>query len=501
MDKMEPPLALGSLNLKPPLFGIQLMQGWRPFGVLLLLIFGLIGFAGASGIAIASEEAERPNVVFLYTDDQAHWALGAYGNREIQTPNLDRLASEGALFRNAFTTTPVCSPSRASMFASRYSSELGIGDWINPRTEPDLGLAPEVIGWPELLQGNGYKTGLFGKWHLGTLDRFHPTRQGLEHFFGFRGGGNRPMDPELEFEGEVRHWKGSLPDLLVEHGLAFLEAHHDQPFLLAIHFRAPHTPYAPVPEEDSALYRDLDPTIPDVPGLPVERVKKLTREYYASISSVDRNVGRLLDRLDTLGLTDKTIVIFTSDHGYMIGHHGLWHKGNASWLLPGHQGHRPNMFEESIRVPLIIRWPGQIAPGQEPERLASNIDLFPTILDLVGLGVPENLSIAGQSLADLLLGQEADAPMSEDVAFFGQYDMHHYQEARMRMIRTSDWKLIRHFEPDGVDELYDLAKDPGETRNLAASEEHRDRFESLNERLRAWMVSINDPLIASDSEK
>lgn len=471
------------------------MSDWRCIGLLATLVLGLIGPAASDA---ATPDRSRPNVVFLYTDDQARWGLGAYGNAEIQTPNLDRLAQQGALFRNAFTTTPVCSPSRAAQFASRYPSQLGIGDWINPTTEPDLGLAPDAIGWPELLRANGYATGLFGKWHLGTLDKFHPTRQGFDRFFGFRGGGNRPMNPRLEVMGTVRQLEGSLPDRLVDQGLMFLDANRDRPFLLAVHFRAPHAPYAPVPEMDSAIYRDLDPTIPDVPGLPRDRVKKLTREYYASISSVDRNVGRLLDRLESLGLSENTIVIFTSDHGYMIGHHGLWHKGNAAWLVEGKTGRRPNMFEESIRVPLIVRWPGVIEPGRRLERLVANIDLFPTILDLVGLGVPENLTIAGRSFAPLLRGQEADAPPEPDSAFFGQYDMHHGQVARMRMIRTPEWKLVRHFEPDGVDELYHLADDPGETRNLAASEEHRARFEMLDQRLLEWMASINDPLAKSE---
>ena len=272
----------------------------------------------------------RPNIVFLYTDDQAQWAVGAYGNREIKTPHLDRLARRGAIFRNAFTVTPVCSPSRAALMTSRYPSELGIADWIDPRKEPDIGLAPAAVTWPELLKGFGYATMLAGKWHLGTRDEFHPTRQGFDRFFGFRDGSNQPIDPRLEVDGRVRQLKGSLPDLLVDEALNFIEHNRQRPFLLSIHFRAPHTPYGPVPEEDSALYRTLDPTIPDVPGLPRERVKQLYREYYASVSSVDRNVGRLLVKLDEWRLTQRTVVIFTSDHGYMIGQHGLWHKGNAA---------------------------------------------------------------------------------------------------------------------------------------------------------------------------
>jgi uncharacterized sulfatase len=433
----------------------------------------------------------RPNIVFLYTDDQAQWALGAYGNRDIRTPNLDRLARRGAIFRKAFTVTPVCSPSRAALLTSRYGSELGIADWINPRLEPDLGLAPSAITWPELLKGFGYATMLAGKWHLGTRDEFHPSRQGFDVFYGFRDGGNQPIDPTLEVDGQLRQLQGSLPDLLVDAGLRFVEASRTRPFLLSIHFRAPHTPYGPVPEQDSAPYRRLDPAIPDYPGLPRDRVKQLRRAYYASVSSVDRNIGRLLDRLEALEMAQQTVVIFTSDHGYMIGEHGLWHKGNAAWLVEGKQGIRANMYDEAIRVPLLVCWPGVVAPGTAIDRVVSNVDLFPTILEMAGLGMPENLAIRGRSLVPLLRGQ---SPPWDDT-LFGQYDMHHSSVASMRMIRTPEWKLIRHFESGGEDELYHLAVDPGELHNLAdsAEPEHRRAREALARQIDECMGRIGDP--------
>jgi uncharacterized sulfatase len=432
----------------------------------------------------------RPNIVFLYTDDQAQWALGAYGNADIKTPNLDGLARRGALFQNAFTITPVCSPSRAALMTGRYPCELGIADWIDSRREPDLGLAPAAITWPELLKGFGYATMLAGKWHLGTRDEFHPTRQGFDTFFGFRDGSNRPIDPRLEVDGRVQELRGSLPDLLADAGMHFIEANRRQPFLLSIHFRAPHAPYAPVPEQDFAPFRNLDPAIPDVPGLPRERVKQLRREYYASISSVDRNVGRLLAKFDELNLTSKTVVVFTSDHGYMIGQHGLWHKGNAVWLMEGKTGVRPNMFDDAVRVPLLICWPGVIAPASKITRVVSNLDLFPTIMDLAGLGLPQNLVIRGRSLVPLLRGE---TPTWDDT-LYGMYDMHHSAVARMRMIRTPRWKLIRHFEPGGQDELYHLADDPDEAHNLADSTqpEHRTQREALSRRLDQWMSAVGD---------
>jgi uncharacterized sulfatase len=463
------------------------------------LLFAFGGTRAASGADCGTGLAEgqptaslpsRPNIVFLYTDDQAQWAMGAYGNADIKTPHLDRLAERSAIFKSAFTITPVCSPSRAALMTSCYPSELGIADWIDPHREPDLGLAPAAITWPELLKGFGYSTMLAGKWHLGTRDEFHPTRQGFDVFFGFRDGSNQPIGPRLEVDGRLQELKGSLPDLLVEAGMRFVEANRTRPFLLSVHFRAPHTPYAPVPEQDSTPYRKRDPVIPDVRGLPRERVKQIRREYYASVSSVDRNVGRLLAKIDEMGLTSRTAVIFTSDHGYMIGEHGLWHKGNAVWLIDGKTGVRPNMFDDAARVPLLICWPGVIAPGTTITRVVSNLDLFPTILELAGLGVPENLTIRGRSLVPLLRGQ---APAWDDT-LFGQYDMHHSAIARMRMIRTPEWKLIRHFEPGGQNELYHLASDPGELHNLAGSAqpEHRSQRDALSRRLEHWMTGLGD---------
>jgi choline-sulfatase len=441
---------------------------------------------------VAAAAPRRPNVVFICTDDQARWAVAAYGNPEIVTPNLDRLAREGALFRNAFTVTPVCSPSRASLMTSRYSTQFGIADWIDPDKEPNLGLAPSAVLWPELLKAHGYATALLGKWHLGTQPEFHPTRQGYDHFFGFLNGGNRPIDPRLEVQGALQDLKGSLPDLLIDEAIRYVDAHREGPFLLSVHFREPHAPYAPVPPEDSEPYRTLDPTIPSYPGLPVARVKQLTREYYASVHAVDRNVGRLLDRLDALGLTGDTIVFFTSDHGYMIGHHGLHHKGNGIWIAEGQKGPRPNMFDDSIRVPLLVRWPGVVQAGATIDAVVSNLDIFPTVLDLVGLGVPDNLKIEGRSFAPLLRGES----IPWDDTLFGQYDMHHTKDARMRMIRTPDWKLIRHLEPGGTDELYHIApaSDPGETENLADSPAHAEQLKKLDDRLKQWMRSITDPV-------
>ncbi len=444
----------------------------------------------------AESGSGHPNIVLLYTDDQAYWAVGANGNSEIHTPNLDRLFHAGARFTNAFVTTPVCSPSRVGLIASRYGTEVGITDWINWRKEAQLGLDPAVVTWPEVLAGAGYATGIVGKWHLGTQPKFHPRETGFNHFMGFLEGGTRPMKPRLEIEGEVKQLTGSLPDMLVDDAIRFVRRTRSRPFALCVHFRAPHGPYHPVPEQDSAHYTGKKLTIPDYPGLDTAEVERLTREYYGSVSSVDRNVGRLLDVLDALELSNRTVVIFTSDHGYNIGHHGIHHKGNGYWIVKGkRRQRRPNMWDTSLRVPLAVRWPGVVRPGAVVEQTVSNLDLYPTILAAAGVERPENATIHGRDFTPLLRGDVGDW----DNTLFGQYDMHHGAVARMRMIRTPEWKLVRHHEPGAVDELYHLAEDPAEQTNLIDDPDQKDRIAGLDAGLRAWQKSIGDPLL-TDSD-
>jgi uncharacterized sulfatase len=468
--------------------------------VFLRLSLGLFVLLCAGGVVrVAAAEPEKWNVVSIVTDDQGAWALGCYGNKECRTPNMDRLAREGARFLNAFTPTPVCSPSRASMLCGLYGTQVGITDWIDPtESAAGLGLPPNVATWPKVLHQNGYRTALIGKWHLGTQPRFHPTKNGFDHFFGFLGGGNRPMDPTLEKDGQTRTFKGSLPDLLTDDALEFLDSSKDKPFALLLHFRAPHLPYGPVPPADSAPFKDLDPTIPRPPGIDVKQVKDWTRDYYASIHSVDRNLGRLLAGLDERGLTKKTIVLFTSDHGYNIGQHTIHTKGNGYWIAGGVTGpKRPNMWDTSIRVPLLVRWPGVVKPGTEIAEMTTNLDTFPSILGMLGVPMPRDVKRQGRDYSPLLRGEKIDG---RD-ALFGSYDLHNAGLAYMRMIRTNQWKLVRHHHAKFLDELYNLEDDPGETRNLYGAAKHAAIRDQLQQRLSAWQKSIDDALLRDPRTK
>ena len=448
--------------------------------------------------ALAQAQTPKLNIISIVTDDQAAWSLGCYGNKESITPNMDRIAKEGARFANAFTVTPVCSPSRVTFMTGKYGAQLGITDWIAPNeAKAGLGLKATAITWPKVLHGAGYTTALVGKWHLGDKDESHPQKQGFDHFYGFLGGGTSPMNPTYDFPDGPKVVQGYGANLLTDEALRWLGENKTKPFALSLHFREPHTAYTPVPEEDSKLFANLDPTVPTPKGADVAQLKQWTREYYAAVHSVDRNLGRLFAWLEKEGLWDRTIIQFTSDHGYNIGHHGIHTKGNGMWVAGGVNGpKRPNMWDTSLRIPLLVRWPGATKPGTVIEEQVTNLDNFPTLLAMAGTSAPAGWKVEGESYAPLLKG-ETVAWRKE---WFGQYDLHNSGLAYMRMIRTPDWKLVRHFHANLMDELYDLRADPDETRNLINGRKGNgpkisDVVAELDQKLEGWMKRVSDPVL------
>ena len=451
--------------------------------------------------ASATLASKRPNIVFLYADDQAAWTVGALGSTQSRTPNIDRLYAEGVGLTNAFTTTPVCSPSRAGLMASRYGTELGITDYLNRSQEPENGLDPGLATWPELLQAAGYKTGFVGKWHLGSLDKFLPTNNGYDSFYGFRTGASISRDPAVESDGEVRVVRGYTPDILTDEAIRFVRAAAgDAPFLLSLHFWAPHantanrTPdgdrtWLPLSDADWAPFRNLDVALPQphYPGLDIPRARRMLSEYLGAVASLDRNVGRLLDAIDELGISGDTVVVFTSDHGFNMGHNGIWHKGNGRWLLKDNRGYRSNMYDHSIRVPAVVRWPSRLPPGTVVGEVMLNLDWFPTFLAMAGVEVPPTATLRGASFLPLLDGQLIPWRTS----FYGEYRQLHQEQADQRMWRTPQWKLVRDSRP-GMDELYNLYEDPEERVNLIGDErgEIREAVSRLDEALRERMRQI-----------
>ena len=444
---------------------------------------------------VHAAEAPRLNIVSIVTDDQSEWSIGAYGNRESRTPNMDRLARDGVRFVNAFTCTPVCSPSRASFLTGRYGTQLGVTDWITPKQGKDgVGLPAKTVTWPKILQQQGWRTGLIGKWHLGDMAHNHPTQLGFDTFFGAVGGSFKPKDPELELDGKLTPMEGFGADILTDAALRFIETNRAGPFALLIHYREPHMPYGPVPNVDAAPFTNLDPTVPPASGTNSAQVKQWTRAYYAAIHSVDRNLGRILALLDELKLSTNTIVMFTSDHGYMIGHHGLHSKGNAyriDKVAGAGRQTRPNMFEESIRIPWILRWPGVTKPGQKISQRVSNLDTYATVLGMLGLKAISENKQEGIDLSPLLRGKR----FTPHDAIYAQYDLRNEAVDSMRMVRTRDWKLVRHYFADGADELFNLRDDPGELKNLFGTPAHAKAQARLQKQLIEWQRSIDDPVL------
>lgn len=420
------------------------------------------------------------------------------------TPHLDALFQRGAYLRHCFTPTPVCSPARTSIMTSRYGTELGITDWIKPDTEPELGLAPGTPVWPKYLQDAGYQTALIGKWHLGTQLHQHPTQFGFDYFYGITSGGTSPKNPQFEVNGQFQTVQGFTVDISGDEAIRWLRLRDPaRPFALCVHFREPHAAYVPTRDEDMQPFATLDPQIPnpDFPQLDVAKVKAKTIEYLACVHGVDRNVGNLLGELERQGIDEHTVVIYSSDHGYNIGHHGVWHKGNGQWILidvpPGTdnvpRGQRPNMFDTSIHVPTCVRWPGVVPPETVIDETVSHLDWFPTILELAGVPRPEGATLRGRSIVPLLRRETN----GWDNDFYAQYSTHHTSQTHMRMYRTPEWKLLRDFNNDGRDELYNLRDDPGETTNLIGSTDPTAQamIAKLHAKILERMEATGDPAL------
>ncbi|MBD3378507.1 sulfatase-like hydrolase/transferase [candidate division KSB1 bacterium] len=473
---------------------------------------------GAAGLGLLSCQKSaqtKPNILFIVTDDQGPWTLSAEGYPNTHTPEIDKIVKQGAILKNAFTVGAVCSPSRAALISSRYPSELGINNFIN--TERKIGLDPKVVTWPEVLQSHGYQTALVGKWHLGESHaKYLPTNHGYDRFSGFLHGGMTSKSPRVQVEGEWKVFDGEYtPDVLTDLAIDYIKEFKQKPFALSLHYWAPHAnsrekvsefypdmedrSWLPLKEEDLSYWQDHEIRFPDpdFPNLDEKRLTRMMREYYASVHSVDRNVGRIMRFLDEQDLADNTIVLFTSDHGYMMGHHGLWHKGNGRWVTKGekdpygiYEGNRKNLYDLSIRVPFVVRWPGKIPAGLEVDENISFLDWYPTILAMAGTKQPSGVKIHGKNALPLLQGK--DMEWNNDL--YAEY-------LSLRTFRTPDWKIVIDFEDETKNELYHLAEDPGETENLFGSDrpDAVKKKAELKAQLLAKMKEIDDPLLQDQS--
>ena len=450
----------------------------------------------------------RPrHILFILTDDQGPWALGCAGNEEIRTPRLDALAASGVRLDNFFCTSPVCSPARASIMTGTMPSQHGIHDWLKrgnytvPEQHPlrkdfwfakvDDANIDYLHGRPcytDYLAAVGYTCGLSGKWHLGNSG---VPQHGFSFWDVIPWGGSGYMDAAMFKDGELRIEPGYLTDVITDKALGFLDSRqgNDDPFYLSVHYNAPHTPWdhANHPEELTGLYRDCAfTTCPEYPrphpwmvngcsfGAGAQR-HELLSGYFGAISGVDRNVGRLIDKLAAMQVLDDTLIVFTSDNGMNTGHHGCWGKGNATFPQ--------NMYEESVKVPFIVSCPAVIPGGRVESRLLSQYDLLPTLLDFAGIEQPDSAALPGQSFLPLLHGDTM--PGEEQVVIYDEY-------GPTRMIRTREWKYVHRYA-FGPHELYDLAHDPGEERNLVDDAAYQPRVQELRATLHEWFLRYTDP--------
>lgn len=428
----------------------------------------------------------QPNILFILSDDQGAWAMGCAGNPEIRTPNLDRLAATGIRFDHFFCTSPVCSPARASLLTGRIPSQHGVHDWIK---EGNMGegafpyLDDGQTAYTELLAASGYTCGISGKWHLG--DSVTPQK-GFTHWFVHQSGGSPYYDAPMIRNGKPGKEPGYVTEVITEDALAFIDGQTGQaPFYLSVHYTAPHSPWiGQHPEPFVALYDDCPfnscpqeaahPwTIPNAPW--GSNWRENLKGYFAAVTAMDLQIGRLIDRLEEKGLREQTLIVFMGDNGFNCGHHGFWGKGNGTFPQ--------NMYDTSVKVPAIFSHPGTIPQGTVCASMLSGYDVMPTLLEYAGLAgaIPDGLP--GVSFAPLLRGETTAE--REHVFIYDEY-------GPVRMVRSREWKYVHRY-PYGPHELYDLLHDPDERMNLINAPEQQERIARMKAELDGWFVRYADP--------
>jgi N-acetylglucosamine-6-sulfatase len=460
-------------------------------------IFTLFAAVFMSLTASGADPTPLPNIIFILIDD-LRWDEVDYPF--VKIPNIQRIAREGVRFRNAFVTTPLCSPSRASYLTGQYAHKHGITDNTDhsPRSY-------ELVTFLRLLQHSGYETAFLGKWHMGVDDN---PRPGVDHWVSVKGQGSY-LDPEFNVNGrrEIRH--GYFTDILNEYALDFLKQKHTKPFLLYISHKAVHpdlTQYADgsvsdpnggkfIPaERHKTLYTDAEvphqpnyakspkgkPSllrrIGDLPPLGPETITddETIRNRLRMLASVEDGVGNIFKVLENQKQLDNTLIIFTSDEGYFYGEHGL-------------SKERRLAYEESIRVPLFMRWPKRIKAGSVLDHFALNIDIAPTLFEIAGVSAPKE--IHGRSLIPLLRGEKIPWRDSFLIEYFSEKVFPRISNMGYQAVRGEQWKYIHYIDLDGMDELYDLKADPYEMNNLAARSQARETVAQMQGKLQQLVLS------------
>jgi len=454
---------------------------------------------------------KRPNIIVVIVDNMPAQALGCYGNTDAYTPNLDRLADQGIRFNNGYCANGVCSPSRASLFTGLMPSQHGIHFALPDEWEWYPDNFDAIAGFqtlPQTLKDNGYKTGLVGKFHMGSpyipqhgFDTWVPDEHG--HTTDF-------WDMHYVEDGKTHHYDGHATDFWTDKAIEFLndDSNEEQPFFLYLSYNAPYgdgfamrtEPKSPFAERFQDKNMDSLPREPvskrnidyvlrwsaaNLPGfefsdnLTAQNNLLVLRHYFAQISHLDDGVGRVMQTLQELGLDDDTIVLFTADHGLSMGRNGIW--GVAPYAFPA-VGNR-----QCFNIPMIARHSKHIVPLQESNQMVMQTDWFRTLLDYVGLNDEEIKESPGKSLSPLFKGE----PLGDS------FDAVFYEQEEMRAIRTQRWAYFKFFPGSETykfeDELYDLSNDPGEDYNIASDPASVGIIAELSERVDTFFACYSSP--------
>ena len=438
------------------------------------------------------------NVIVIVPDDHARRSMGAYGNTDVITPNLDRIANQGIRFDNAYAAAPVCSPSRGAMLSGKYPSQVGLKDFLMLNDNyKDQGIDPNTILWPKLLRDHGYSTGLIGKWHLGTDESRQPLSMGFDYFVGYDQDLS-PYDPLLNINGKNKVVRGHTSEIFTNYAKNFISENKKNKFALIVAFREPQMPWEEVPEIDLQAVRSIDPDVPDYEGINKDWLKKITRNNYAAIHTLDRSIGHIYNHLIENELLDKTLIIYVGDHGMLIGHHNAYGRGAIGVIsgdrVVGYEG-IANLYEEAIKIPLIIHLPEKEQKGIISKVPVSNIDIFPTILTYLNISLSKDMEIQGRDILELMKNQTESMYRS----IYAQYSMRNFGKSDLRMIVKNQLKLVKRYnlkaEGRFVDELYNLDEDPEEKNNLIKDEQYFNKIAELENHLQLWMERINDEVI------
>ena len=451
----------------------------------------------------------RPNIVFIMADDMGYGDFGIFNDGRSCTPALDQLSRQGVCLTQHYSASCVCTPARAGLLTGRYPHRTGAIEMRSIRGLDRLALRERTIA--DLFRGAGYATGLVGKWHTGVYgDEYHPNRRGFDEFAGFRAGGMSYWDWRIERNGDFQAADGQyLTDLLTDEALGFIRRHRREPFMLCLHYNAPHTPLD-VPNDELEPF--LDP----------QRHTRGVSIVYAMIRVMDRGIRRVREEIARLGLDENTILLFTSDNGpAMYGQGDLcMNRFNC-----GFAGGKGNVYEGGIRVPMILRWPaGGMKGGRRCDEFVHFTDWLPTLLAAAGTEPPADLSLDGCNVLPVLRGESAPA----DPRRFWQWNRYAPVRECNAAMRAGDWKLVRpvikeamwtspdemamdrRFEmapheledilrgpepdrelsPPGAPQLYDLAQDPGEEHDLAA--ELPDLAHRMLRELETWFEEVEE---------